>query len=102
MKTHAAALMLGLVTFSAAPAAAGGLIERACLGSERSAANRELCACIQRVADATLSSGEQRRGAKFFAEPHLSQEVRASDRRADEEFWQHWTRFGATAAEHCQ
>jgi len=102
MKTQVAALSLGLVFGAFADTAqAGGAIEKACLSSNRDAANRTLCACIQKVANATLSAAEQSRGAKFFADPHQSQEVRASDTHADNLFWEHWQRFGETAAQYC-
>lgn len=103
MKPRVVALVVGLCLSSAVsgPASAGGTIEKACLGSDRSAANRTLCTCIQKVADAVLSSSEQRRGAAFFTDPHASQELRASGRRADEAFWEKWKVFGATAQKYC-
>lgn len=103
MRSHATALLLGLAVFAATGAAeAGGVIGRACLGAGRPAATRELCACIQKVADATLTASEQRRGAAFFGNPHQSQEVRASSRPADARFWAHWEQFGATADAYCR
>lgn len=86
----------------AAPAVAGGVIEAGCLRSDRPAANRALCRCLQTVADATLSPGHQRRGAAFFADPEKSQRVKASDRAADAAFWARWQRFAATAVKSCQ
>lgn len=105
MKHAFLALGLGLTlatAFAPQPASARGVIETACLRSERPAANRALCGCIQTVADAVLSSSEQRRGAKFFADPDLSQEVKMSDRRSDDLFWDKWESFADGAVRHCQ
>ncbi|HHC29958.1 MAG TPA: hypothetical protein ENK80_05295 [Rhodobacterales bacterium] len=85
-----------------AAAQAGGVIERGCLKSPRPGAGRALCACLQQVADATLSASQQRRGAAFFADPHKSQTVKASDRPADDRFWAKWEAFAAAAVTHCQ
>ena len=76
-------------------------IERACLQSDRAQGNRALCGCIQAAADVTLSERDQRMGAKFFQDPHAAQEVRQSDRRTHEEFWQRWRSFGETAEALC-
>jgi len=103
MQFRTPALILGLMTISwAMPAEAGSTIARACMGSDRPAASRELCGCIQNVADSMLSAGDQRRGAKFFADPHLSQEVRASSSREDDLFWERWTEFGKAATAYCR
>lgn len=83
-------------------AAAAGDIERACLGSERAAGNRALCGCIQDAADLTLSTRDQRRAATFFADPHRAQEVRQSDRRSDEVFWDRYRQFGEAAESFCR
>ena len=79
-----------------------GDIERACLGSDRSAANGPLCGCIQDAADLTLSTSDQRRAAAFFRDPHRAQEVRQSDRRADEVFWGRYKEFGEAAETFCR
>jgi hypothetical protein len=78
-----------------------GPIARACNASDREAANRQSCACIQRVASASLSSADQRRGARFFGNPDRAQSVRLSDTRADDAFWERWTAFGERAAATC-
>ncbi len=81
--------------------ATAGVIERACMKSDRPAANRTLCGCIQGVADATLTRSEQRRAAKFFSDPHMAQVVRQSDVASDEMFWKRYKAFGATASNYC-
>lgn len=92
----ATALIAGSVT-----AASAGPIERACNQSARAGGNRALCGCIQQAADRTLTSRDQTRAAGFFTDPHEAQEVRQSDRRSDEEFWQRYKHFGATAEAYC-
>ena len=84
-----------------ATTASAGTIERACLSSDRRGADRAVCGCIQQVADMTLRDGDQRRAAKFFTDPDRAQEVRASDRDADNAFWDRYKNFGATAEVYC-
>ena len=85
----------------AAGAASAGPIERACMRSDREAANRNLCGCIQDVADATLSRRDQALAAKFFKKPAMAQEVRQSDRPSYEVFWKKYKEFGETAQTYC-
>lgn len=101
MKHCIAALSLGVLVASAMPAVAGSEIERACLRADRAAASKALCGCIQDVAEAMLTSGERRRVVKFFRDPHLTQDLRASSRRADERFWERYVAFGRAARKHC-
>ena len=91
----AAALFAAL----ALPAAAG-TIRDACLAAER-AGTPQLCACIQAAADRTLSKRDQRLAARFFRDPDMAQEIRQSDRRAHEVFWQRYRAFGETAEAFC-
>ena len=81
--------------------AQAGLIERACLKADRPAANRNLCGCIQDVADATLTRRDQRLAAKFFKNPPMAQDIRQSDRPVHEAFWQKYKDFGQTAKTYC-
>ena len=92
-------LVAGLIF--AAPMARADAIKRACLQSDRTAANPPLCTCIQSAADRTLSSRDQRTGAKFFDDPHAAQEMRQSDRRSHEAFWERWRNFGEAAEALC-
>lgn len=93
-------LAVGLTVLSTSLAQAA-VIEKACKQSDRQAANSRLCGCIQDVADLTLSRGEQRVAASFFADPDKAQAVRQSDRRSDEQFWQKYVNFGSTAEAYC-
>jgi hypothetical protein len=85
-----------------AGAAHAGPISSACNASSRSAATPGLCSCIQRVADQTLRSADQRRVATFFRDPDKAQDVRMSQKRADDAFWERYTAFGQQAEASCQ
>ena len=82
-------------------AAHAGPIERACLRSDRDAANRALCSCIQQAADMTLRSGDQRKAAVFFRDPDRAHETWMSKRASDDAFWERYKQFGATAEAYC-
>lgn len=92
-----AALVLPLML----SAAQAGPIERACLRSDRDAANRQICSCIQQVADMTLRDGDQRRAAGFFADPDRAHDTWMSQRSSDDAFWERYKNFGATAEAYC-
>ena len=96
MKTYilSGALMLCALPLYANP------VEQACNASDRTA-SRSLCACIGKVAAATLSGSDQRRAAKFFRDPAEAQKVRASDSRSNEAFWARYSDFGAAAQTYC-
>lgn len=102
MKTtlFCAALAVLSVHVTTAPANAGQ-IERACLRSDRDAANRALCACIQQVADMTLRGSDQRRAAAFFRDPDRAHETWMSKRDSDDAFWERYKAFGSTAEAYC-
>jgi hypothetical protein len=95
-----AALVAVMLPLSASVVAAGP-IERACLGSDRRAANRQVCGCIQQVADMTLRGADQRKAARFFADPEEAQKVRMSKSDRDNEFWERYKAFGAAAESQC-
>ncbi len=92
---------IALLTICAGGAAQAGVIERACLGSDRTQASRGLCGCIQQVADVTLTRRDQRMAAQFFKDPHRAQEVRQSSNPRDETFWRKYRSFGSTAENYC-
>jgi hypothetical protein len=95
----AVALAVGL-SFGAAPAFANP-IENACRNSDRPQATGSLCRCIGSVAQQTLTRSEQRRAARFFTDPDLAQQVRASRTDADNVFWDRYRAFGAAAEQYC-
>ncbi len=93
-----AALAFGLMATSVL----AGPVSAACNASSRQAATPSLCSCIQRVADSTLRSGDQRRVAQFFRDPDKAQDVRMSRKSADDAFWERYSRFGQQAEATCQ
>ena len=82
-------------------AAVAGPVENACNRSDRPGANRALCRCIDAVASQTLTRSEQRRAARFFANPDDAQSVRMSRTAADNEFWRRYRAFGEAAERNC-
>lgn len=97
-------LAIATILFAAAalpPMAEAGIIERACKQSNRPGATGQLCGCIQKVANRSLSMGERRRVAKWFRDPHQAQVVRQSDRRRDEILWERYKAFGERARQTC-
>lgn len=81
--------------------ALAGPIETACNRSDREAASRSLCSCIQQAADMTLDRGDQRRVAKFFNNQEAVQKVKLSDTDRDDAFWRRYAAFGETAEAMC-
>lgn len=96
--TFAVAIAALVLPMSVSVAEAGP-IRNACMRSDNG--NRQVCSCIQQVADMTLRRSEQRRAAKFFRDPDKAQEVFLSQRERDDVFWERYQRFGATAESHC-
>lgn len=96
------ALVLAALTapIVSAPAIAGP-IESACLRSNRKEASRQLCNCIQQVADMTLRGSDQRKAAKFFRDPDQAQKVKMSKSKSDDAFWDRYQSFGAQAEAYC-
>ena len=94
-------ILAGAVLVLTTPLASAGPIDSACVRSDRAAANRALCGCVQQVANMTLSKSDQRRAATFFRDPHKAQEVRMSKTNADNAFWARYKKFAATAEAYC-
>lgn len=90
-----------LLTLTAGSAPAGDLIRKACLKAGRTGATRELCSCIQSVADQRLKRKEQKLAASFFKDPHQAQVIRQSDNHKHEAFWTRYKAFGAAAEDTC-
>lgn len=78
-----------------------GPISRACMASDSKNRNSSVCGCIQQVADQTLTSADQRLAAKIFRKPQMAQDIKMSDSRAHEVFWQRYKLFGTTASKAC-
>ncbi len=78
-----------------------GPIERACMRSDRQAANSAVCACIQQVADMTLRGADQRKAAGLITDPDKAQKVWLSKSASDDAFWERYKAFGAQAEAYC-
>lgn len=100
MKKLILAALAATLVLPALPAAAAGRVEKACLRADR-AGSAALCNCIQQVADMTLSSSDQKVAAGFFEDPEEAQEIRASKKGSDNEFWARYKNFGAAAEAYC-
>lgn len=94
-------IALTLIALTLPGAALAGPIERACLSSDRDAASRAVCSCIQSLADQMLDGPDQRRAAKFFRDPGLAHKTMLSDTKRDDAFWERWQSFGSTAELYC-
>jgi hypothetical protein len=94
-------LSMMLLTLTAGSAPAGNLIHKACMKADRANASRELCKCIQEVADIRLKRKEQKLAAGFFKDPHKAQEIRQSDNHNHEAFWTRYKAFGIAAEDRC-
>lgn len=90
------------LAFALAAPAQAGLISMACVRSDRDAANDRMCNCLQHVANQALSFPEQRLASTFFRDPELAQEVRRSDKRSLEIFWERYVAYGKTAEVMCK
>ena len=84
----------------AAGTAHAGAIDSACM-KYAGRANAATCGCIQQVADSTLSRSDQRRAAGFFKDPDKAHKVWLSKSDRDDEFWERYKNFGATAEAYC-
>jgi len=80
--------------------AAAKQMQNACMKSDRNP-SRSTCQCIQNIADQRLSKSDQKLASRFFKDPHLSQEIRQSDRRSYEKFWLRYKAFGEVAGKTC-
>ncbi len=93
--------VLATVPLMTAPADAGWISD-ACLRANRDAASKEVCTCIDEVAQISLTRAERKKVSKFFRDPHKTQIIRASDRRSDKKFWERYQTFGARARQICR
>lgn len=84
-----------------APVVDAAQIKRACLASDRSAATRDRCNCIQRVANQALTRSDQKTVAKWFRDPHQAQELKMSKTQRDDALWDRYRNFGQMAQAIC-
>ncbi|WP_147127383.1 hypothetical protein [Shimia ponticola] len=81
---------------------AEGPIKDACLAAGRKAASRQLCGCVQAVANRELSSRDRARAVGFFADPQRAQDARTADGPAADAFWDRYKAFARTAERSCR
>ncbi|MEM8803520.1 MAG: hypothetical protein AAGF55_13395 [Pseudomonadota bacterium] len=77
-------------------------IYNACVASERGTGQQRLCFCIHQVADQTLTDRDKRLVKEFFVDPERAQDIRRSNRRVHEKFWERYERFGTAAETLCK
>lgn len=92
---------MACLALAACGGGASGDIGRACIRADRDAATPSLCSCIQRVANQSLSTADQRRAATFFGDPDKAEQVRRSDAERDDAFWDRYRAFADRASAVC-
>ncbi len=93
-------ILASLIALSACGGRVTGEVGKACMAADRKAANPTLCSCVQRAADATLTSREQDRAATFFDNPQLAQDTRKANPSG--RFWTRYKEFSKTAKRMCR
>ncbi|WP_171100246.1 hypothetical protein [Ruegeria sp. HKCCD7255] len=86
---------------SVAPVVNAAQIKQACLASDREAATRDRCSCIQRVADQALTRSDQKKVSKWFEDPHQAQQLKMSQTARDDALWDRYQNFGQMAQAIC-
>ncbi len=79
-----------------------GEIGKACVASDRSAANPRLCSCIQQAANRHLNQRDQELAATFFADEELANDIKINDSRSADAFWERYREFTRTAQRSCR
>ncbi len=79
-----------------------GEIGKACVASDRSAANPRLCGCIQQAANRHLNQRDQELAATFFADAELANDIKINDSRSADAFWDRYRDFTRTAQRSCR
>ncbi len=77
-------------------------IKRACMASDREAATRQRCSCIQKVANDALSRSDRKVVAKWFTDPHQAQVLKMSTTARDDALWDRYQAFGKLAQAVCR
>lgn len=83
------------------PARAGDLIAAACKITGGPGAPGEVCACMQIVADFSLSPSDQKFAAYFLRNPRHANQIRRSNPQRRGDFWRKFDIFALTAERHC-
>lgn len=77
-------------------------IERACMRSDRDAKSRQICGCIQQAANLTLAAPDQKLAASFYKDPQKAQDIRQSNKRSHERFWDRYKQYAEIATTFCR
>ena len=93
--------MTAVLTLSACGGRVSGDVGKACVNADRKAANAELCSCVQRAANQTLSGSEQAKAVAFFENPQLAQDTRQQGSTSSSRFWKRYKAFSAKARQMC-
>ncbi len=95
-----ATIAFAVAIIISASSAISGPVSSACLNSGRSV-SQPLCACIQNVADMTLTGSDQKLAASLLRDPEKAEEIRVSDRERNKTFWARYQSFASTAGSVC-
>ncbi len=102
MFSKSVVLAVCVIACQALPSAGeAGAIRNACLKAGRPGATPAVCSCIQSVANSELTRTDRRLASKLFLDPQRAQDIRQSDRRNHEEFWERYRAFGEAARKTC-
>lgn len=91
--------LAGVLAILATMSVAGPL-GSACLSSGRGV-SQPLCACIQNVADMTLSGRDQKLAARLIADPEKVEAIRGSASSRNRDFWARYQSFADAAGSLC-
>lgn len=99
---HRIFLTLPLIALTACGPGVRGEIAQACVASDRNAATRARCSCVQNVAVQELSRSDQRKLVSFFEDPEKANDIKIDDRPPAEAFWERYRDFTDAAERQCR
>lgn len=80
---------------------ASGPISQACQKSDRSNANRQVCGCIQSIANRSLTNSDQKLAASFYNDPQKAQDVKMSKSTSHDAFWDRYKLYATQSERAC-
>jgi len=95
-------ILTSIVALASCGPRVNGAIAKACVDSDRRAANAALCNCIGNVASRELSGSDQRRLISFFDDPERANDIKIDDRPPAERFWERYRDFTRKAERSCR
>lgn len=95
-------ILTAIASLSACSPRVNGAVAKACIDSDRRAANSQLCNCIGRVASERLSRSDQNRLISFFDDPERANDIKIDDRPPAEAFWERYRTFTRAAERSCR